>query len=233
MEFGIGNNVELFVWGELYYIELEVELGINALTTLNSNQEKSLLQSKAEFEKQIKNDSELQQIEREFVGSYYSQMYERDELFIKELQRQQRYAILMSLFSFFEARLKSVCVLIEEGFKFKIKLSDLRSNDDLMRYWIYLDKVFEMKVLNILPVFNQINLHKKVRNKIAHQNGLINEGEKNGFGNIQNIKFDKMGIHYQIEILNEEYLTKIMTLMVSFFAQLLTAVDERYKEIEL
>lgn len=136
------EDVTLFDWEYLYSYEIESSVGLSAIRHLNRNQEESLQQTINEFERKL--SEALDKIEEEERSNYYSQIFHLDNLSIKELQRQQRYAMCLSLYSFFEGRLHSICEKIHNEFDFKIALSDLNGKDDLVKYYNYLLKVFEM-----------------------------------------------------------------------------------------
>src|SRR5690606_18946709 len=144
MEFNL-KSIHEFRWSELYVTDIEIRLGITALRKLSINQEEVLLKTKLEFEKIVRNDKTLKSLDSEYKGSYYSQIFQNEELMIKELQRQQRYALILIIFSFFEERLNHICSLIEKKFNSMTKLSELKIKEDIIKYWHYLEKVFEIE----------------------------------------------------------------------------------------
>ena len=224
------SKIYLYEWEKLWYSELDNEIGVDAFRKLNSNQEESLETTKKEFEKIIKNDENLKSLEPEHVGSYYSQIFEREEWIIRELQRQQRYSLILSIYSFFEGRLKSICEMIEKEFDFKIKLKDLNSNDDLMKYWNYLEKVYEIEKVSIEQYFTPIKQYKVVRNIIAHQEGIVptEKLKKVNIGNGLSIK--ELGMKNQIDLKRDEFATYLLDRMEPFLKELLLVVDKRFKE---
>src|SRR5690606_5256063 len=229
MKFDLSKIYE-FNWGELYYTELENELGIDAFRKLNTNQEQSLLQTRQDFKKMIKEDETLNSLEPEHQGSYYSQIFEREEWTIKELQRQQRYAIVLSIFSFFEGRMKHICDLIESRFEFKIKLSDLNNNEDLMRYWNYLEKVYEIENKSLETFFTPIKQQKIIRNVIAHQDGIIREGQIKKVKMVDGINIREIGEKRQIDLGENLYVIYLLNKIEAFFKEVLLLIDKRYKE---
>lgn len=230
------SNIHVFEWDELHFIELETEMGIYAFKILISNQEDSLKAIKEKFHETIKNDEELNSQNDLTRGGYYAAFYEREEMAIRELRRQQRYSICISAFSFFEGRLKFLCNQIEKKFDFKIKIDDLNGNDDLKRYWNYLQKVFEIETSRIEPYFTRLQQQKATRNIIAHQEGWASEYKIKNVKEVAGLKIKKIDTLYQIQILETSYLTYLLDTMNSFFKELLFAINRRYlekiKEIE-
>ena len=156
------KGVYVFEWQDLYFVKFGVEIGIDAFKSLNFNQEESLILIKKNFEDKLKNDVALNSLKPEQKGSYFEQVFERERITILEIQRKQRFAIILSIFSFFEGQLKGVCTLIEQTYNFNIKIDDLNSNEDLLRYWNYLEKVFEIDTLKVEPSFTPIKQQKIV-----------------------------------------------------------------------
>jgi hypothetical protein len=134
-------KVRTFSWGELWSQQIEIEMSIDAMRMLISSQEKSWENMRMKFDDYIQNDSDLNSLDKELQGSYYSQFYQREEQTIEELKRHQRNAACMSIFSFFEGRLKTICQKVEECHDFKIKMNDLAGRDYIQGYWNYLVSV--------------------------------------------------------------------------------------------
>jgi hypothetical protein len=220
-----------FDWTELSYMDFDISNSFSAIRKLNSNQEKSLSESKAELEETIKSIREYNKgREQEFIESYIHHITYDDEIMIDEIQRLQRYSLVMSIFAFYEAQLKSLCSIIEEEFKFKIKISDLNnSKGDLIKYWTYLSNVFEMKTEKLGELFEPLSLQKKIRNLIVHQDGVANEKYAKGFPKINGVSFRKSGESYILQIEENVYIEFLLKQIEIFFKSLLKEVDNRYK----
>lgn len=153
------------------------------------------------------------------------QKYYYNEIIITELQRIQRYSSILSIFSFYESRLKSICRLIENEFEFKIKIKHLNNYEgDLNKYWNYLSKVFEIQTEKIEPLFKPIHEQKKIRNLIAHNNGIITEKIEL----TQGLTLNKVGNNFQIEIDEEKYIGNLLKNIEVFISALLIEIDKRY-----
>jgi len=164
-------------------------------------------------------------------GSYYMQIFERDEMIIREILRQQRYALCLSIFSFFEGRLKALCTVIENKFNFKLKVEDLNGNEDLLRYWNYLAKVFEVEVGPLEKYYTPIRNQKIVRNLIAHQNGIPRPEQVKKINIVRGIALKASGEVHQIIIHDPIYILDLLDRMELFLKELLLAVDGRAAQI--
>ncbi len=225
------SKIFLFSWQELYYYQFQNEIGLEAFKLLNSNQEEALATTKRKFEETIKNDADLKAMDEENWGNYYSQLYEREETTIQELQRVQRYSICLSLFSFFEGRLKAICESIEKEFDAKIKIDDLSGKDDVMRYWNYLVKVYEVDISHAEKFFTPIRQHKQVRNLIAHYNGYTNAETKNKLEPHPGLAFTEVDENvYQLQIKKSEYFLFLIEKMETFLNEILDPLDKRYEQ---
>jgi hypothetical protein len=220
------SKIYLFTWEDLYYTEVENEIGIEAFKRLCANQENSLKTTEQEF-KQLVN-AELSTLQPEDQGSYYMQIFQRDEMMIRELLRQQRYSLCLSIFSFFEGRLKGICSQIEHKFSFRIKVDDLNSNEDLLKYWNYFIKVFELDVDNLEKHFTPIKQQKIVRNLIAHQNGMPRPEQEKKINIVDGIRLEKYEAFCQVIIADPVYIINLLGVMNTFLKELLLAIDKRY-----
>jgi hypothetical protein len=225
------SKIYLFTWEDLYLSELENEIGIEAFKKLNVNQEQSLIITQKEFKETI--EKELKTLPEEEQGNYYMQIFQREELMIKELLRQQRYSLCLSVFSFLEGRLKAICKQVEDMFQFKIKVADLNSNEDITKYWNYLVKVFELDPSNTEPFLTPIKQQKIVRNLIAHQNGMPSKEQEKKIVITKGLELEKFDdIDYcKVLISDPIFIDNLLGKMDGFLKQLLLDIDARYIEI--
>ncbi len=222
--------IYLFTWENLYYAEVENELGVKALKKLCENQEDSLLSTKNEFDLMVR--SEMEKLNPQERGSYYMQIFERDEMVIRTLLRQQRYSLCLSVFSFFEGRLKALCEQIEGRFAYRIKINDLNGNEDLSRYWNYLSKVFELDMDNLEPYFTPIKQQKIIRNLVAHQDGMPRVDQEKKVNIVDGLALEKIDTYSRILITSPSYILNLLDNMDVFLQKLLLSVDERYIAIK-
>jgi hypothetical protein len=218
-----------YKWQELNYLEYENEIGIDSFKTLIASQENALIETNRKFQHQLIEDQDL----RELGTSYYYAYYQSEELAIKELELQQRYAICLSLFSYFEGRINNICNKIHQEFQFKISIKDLRKkDDDISNYINYLEKVYGMDVSKITNASKPIISQKIIRNAIAHHGGYVPKGEAHFLSNIQGLKILECGGERQVKIADVIFFEKLFELIRIFFDILLTSIDIRYEELK-
>jgi len=222
-----------FKWTDLYYIDFNISNSYDALKRINSNQEVSLLESRKTLEAKINSIKEENKLLGSDIDAYINHHFYEDDMVINELEKLQRFSLIMSIFSFYESQLKILCNLIEKEFQFKIKLKDLNNyKGDLFRYWTYLDKVYQVPIGNLQPLFNPINQQKSLRNLIAHHNGIVNEDSINKVHKVDGVLFNKVGNLYYIEIEKDIYINYLLKNIKDFFEELLKVVDNRYIELK-
>ena len=230
MKFSL-KNVHEFRWSELYVTDLEIGLGISALRKLSINQEETLLQTKLKFEKIIRNDKTLQSLDPEHRVSYYLQIFQNEEWMIKELQRKQRYAIILIVFSFFEERLNHICNLIEKRIDSMTKLSNLKIKGDINKYWYYLKKVYQVKTKSLDKYFIRIKQQKIVRNIIAHQGGKVHNKQLKTITLVNGLSTKESNRNIQIDLKESYFINYLLDNIELFLTKLLPLIDDRYKEI--
>ena len=224
------SKINSFEWGELYYFELGIDIGISSFRTLNINIEESFNSTRNRFEQNLNDDETLNSLDEESHASYYSQNFERIEMTINELQRQQRYSICLSMLSFFEGQLKSLSDIIEG--KFNLRVKRVKGKSDLFNYWNYFKNIIELDTDKMELFFNSIEAQKEARNRIAHHGGLVDEDKVNvikiGFG----VSLKAIGSKYQIEITDKSYADYLLDNIEAFFKELLIAINTKYKKQE-
>ncbi|RKS21771.1 hypothetical protein CLV94_2406 [Flavobacterium endophyticum] len=228
------NEMHGFNWTEISYLDFSISNSFSALRKLNVNQEKLLSESKSDLEAKINSIREYNKGgEQEFIESYIHHITYDDEIMIEEIKRLQRYSLVVTIFSFYEARLKSLCEMIEVEFNFKIKINDLNSyKGDLLKYWTYLSKVYEMPTESLQELFDPLIRQKKIRNIIVHQDGIISEKHLKEIPNTHGICFKKSGSLYVLEIEENIYVEFLLKNIMRFFESLLKEIDKKYIQLK-
>lgn len=223
-----------FDWGEISFLNFDISNSFDALRKLNFNQEKSLSESKKDLEETIKSIRDYNKDgEEEFIESYIHHRTYDNEIMIDEIQRLQRYSLVMSIFAFYEAKLKFICNMVESEFQFKIKVNDLNNyKGDLVKYWTYLDKVYEMPSKELEYLFEPINIHKKIRNLIVHHDGIATEKNIKEMPTTGGISFRKNTDLYFLQIEANVYVEFLLKNINLFFESLLKAIDKRYTQLK-
>jgi hypothetical protein len=205
--------------------EHTIHFGAEALRQLSANLESSLLETHKALEIQVE--------DYYGEGTGIAILYNTsDEMMLNELQQQQRYGHCLSIYSFFEGRLKAICEAIEKKHNYKIKVKDLSGGTDLMRYHNYLTKVLEADLSTIEQYFTPINKNKEVRNVIAHQDGLTKNGKlAESIGNPQGFAQWEEGESFRVVLTGPEYTRYLLDKMELCLNELLKIVVKRTQEL--
>ena len=183
----------------------------------------------------LKHKAEVEEDEKFNDGAEHL-LLQLEELVINELERQQYYAYCLAAHASFEGKLRRIISKIESEFDFKDKFSDIKGDSDLNKCRNYFSKVFGMDITKIKNSYDIMCNQKKIKNKIAHYNGIISIVEKI---EISELKIKKMEFEmieekdmFQIK-LNNDYLIDLIVNISSFYKQLIPAIEERYKTLKL
>lgn len=231
MKFGIPNKP--LKWEQLYAIDFEIEIASSALTELNINQEKSLRVTKKIFDDFVENNRQaVESLPEEEQGSFYSHLHYYDAMMISDLQRLQRYSIIIIIFSVFESRLLSLCQEINKEFPEQPKLSEINEKEDLKKYWLYLTKAFCIDSTELQPLFQRFKQQKFLRNIITHHNGILSGKDKNKINITPGINLKSFGDEFIIEIHENVYVEYLLKYLKLFFRELTNKVDDRCRELK-
>lgn len=216
-------------WIELRLIDTEIERSLFAFNQILKSQDELLHEINQKFNKELEYDLEYKSLENN--NSYYQAFYETEKLTIEELEKQQRFSFLLSIFSFHELILKKICLKIKQEFSLKIR-KKLSTESLFDVYYEFLTDVFKINTSKTETYFTIINNQKETRNKIAHQSGYLFENDKEKIKVINGLTI--------IEIENEQYLNidsnylfYLTENISSFYKELIPAIDERYKTLKL
>lgn len=94
------------------------------------------------------------------------------DLYAKQLHL--RYGTLMSLYSFLEISLAKLSNFVREANDIRLMPYDLRGSG-IHKYKAYLEKVVGLELSHLNSIWEDLCSLNKIRNQIAHNNGLINK----------------------------------------------------------
>ncbi|MEZ4941820.1 MAG: hypothetical protein R3D58_13150 [Saprospiraceae bacterium] len=217
-------------WNALFSEEVEIGLGIDALKMLIDSQEKSWDAINKKLDDAIKNDEFLNGLDDELKGSYFTQIYEYELMMLSKLKMAQRHFSCLSIFSFFEGRLKALYTKIENEHNLNPILNNRPGISD---YWGYLTKQYKIDKNEIEPLYTPIKQQQFVRNCIAHNDSYFSKKDINEIFLMNGLRTITVGEFYQLEIYSSDYLLNLLDKMSTFFNKLLRAIDDRYKEIKI
>lgn len=220
------SNIYLYNWEALYAIEMEVQLGIGALRKLMDNQERSLVEVEGAFKQQV--EEELRGMDKREADDYFVQVLNEDRLVLRELRKQQRYSLCVSLFNFFEARISALRTMIVLKFNELPVITQNRGESIIGWHWRYMVDTFGMDTGTILEDFQVIHSVKVLRNFITHQDGMLRDGDLGRMPKgIVGVEVLPLGEVYELQITDLRFFNDLFDRVENFFKIMLKSVDER------
>lgn len=224
---------ELYSWRALEYQREVMEINFNIERKVVLNNENYNKKLREELELFIRTDPKLTEVQVDFKSTQEQNEY-RDFIltdnteFINLILYRQRCSSVLSAFALIEGQLKNLCNLIQEEFGFQILLKNLRSENEFGKYKLYLEKVFGIDFISVESYFSFLDEQKYVRNKIAHNDSLIELEKIKLIDNTFGLNYRKIGGDIELEITDSEYIELIISNGEMLIKGLIKAIDKRY-----
>ncbi len=150
----------------------------------------------------------------------------------------------ITVYSYFEHFYVQICNKLYHDLQLKLKVKDLRADNDIDRCNRYLKKIVDIDLSDINNSINKLNNHRKLRNIIVHHNGNLYKGnydlrenpntEIKTLLNIikeykDEIDFDRFIGRFTIE--DKNFIIEFNNLISEFFKIVIDKVDEKYNKI--
>lgn len=229
------SDIKMPNWWSLEQEKREIEQGIFGLKKMiELNEEAVLKVNKTLEEKRKEFLEEITDEDPEYQNHLESTFLGDEEIHNWELERKQRASLILILYSFFEGKLKSICDLIEKEFEYKIKLADLKNNEDIQHYITYIEKVFGFDIpAESEKYLTPIKQHKIVRNIIAHQDSNFKKNQKNRIQVGNGLELISMnGETGFISLKSDMFANHLVQNIESFFKTVLEELDDHYGKIK-
>lgn len=144
-------------------------------------------------------------------------------------------SLLIVSYSQFEIAFKSICLETEKFISRQIKLKDLQGNDYISRSKVFVEKVLEIDLQDLNTSWSKIKDYQKVRNKIVHNNGRIEQSQVNDFKqildkyeNIKLVEYDAIE-KYHIAITHSDYIVDFCQILNQYLDKIKTRIIEKLK----
>lgn len=226
------SYINSYYWEALYRTKYEVDIGVDAFNLLNENQETSLDDTKKKFANKVEKDEDLKAINPEYRSSYFSQIYGIDLETINELRRSQSYALCLVVFSFFETRLKNVCVEIASQFDLVKRLDNIGEPNEIKKCWQFLTKIYGVNKAGLESHYTRIKQQQEARNLIAHSNGMGKIERMDKISPAPGLKLIKSDIEFLIDFEGSKYISFLIDTLKTFLTELIKSIDDRYRELK-
>ncbi|MCH2488706.1 MAG: hypothetical protein MK211_01035 [Flavobacteriales bacterium] len=215
------SQVRLYEWGNLYWYEDEIFIGLNAISKLITNQEKTLNESLQSLQK-LK-EKKLPEIPDEYRASYEQQFFEDSDKTNYQLRIMQRYSSCLMIMTFFENTLKFLAKEIGNEINNPFSAPKHNAIPETIKFLIQAFKINESVKSK---EYNVIIQQRVVRDSIAHNNGFILKNRINQFKPMEGINLNGEEI-----IIRPEYLNTLIKISQKFYKDLILLIDDRFIEL--
>jgi len=215
------NDIHHYDWGNLWWFEYEIQIGLWALKDLVTNQEEIYLVKKGDF---LKNrEKRLAEIPDEYKDSYAQQFFEDGDRTFAELINIQRNSACLSFFSFLESKLIELLKMMNMEFNVQFEVPTTKVLASLK---VLIEKGFGVSDDNYNGNYDRILNQVIIRNSIAHQDSFIKHEKY--FPKREGIELKGL----KIIISDTSYLTFLIKKAEDLFKELLIAVDKRLTQVK-
>ena len=224
-------------WEYLYHYDEDLSRIFTAEKSLITNSENHTEKVISDLKNSEKNDKILKKDPKTYEegydqSKYFQFHYLLEYDFINIIIQNQRKANVLSVFSLIEGQIQLIANLIESKFDFSIKIKNLNGDGYIDRYWLYITKVFSIDSIKIEKEYNLIKQQKYVRNKIAHNNSVVDEDKVKFINETKGLEIKKKGSKYTFEVCDSCYVMNLIANSEIFFKKLIMEIDIKYAEIK-
>ncbi|WP_165748443.1 hypothetical protein [Cellulophaga sp. Z1A5H] len=222
------NKIVFFEWQELYYLNEEINMELYSLRIYLKENQKLITGIQTILQEEIQNDKNIDP-NWEHFGSYFRHKYQYEEEINTTLMKTHRYSAFLSIMAITESKLLEICQLMEDKKTLSITLKDLPvGRDSLGQYWRFLKNIVNLD--NLEKTYDKIKRFQKLRNRVAHNNGVISDKERKFIIATKGLELPKYG--NQIIISEDSFLTNLLNDTENLFTQLLIFIDDFIKSKE-
>lgn len=220
------NKNYTYEWNTLSLLDLEIKLGIKTLRKIAENQAHFVNSLELDIDTKIANDEVLSTLAHQYQSSYFFQTYNSDIDLMNEIVRFQRYAMVLSIYSFLECRMLELCMVIVEKFGLKEEFDNIHENEFLKKCRKFLTKVCNTNMTDADGCYTILKEQKFTRNKITHENGTFKPKDLNKFKKVDGISSLPVGDgNHLILIENDQYCEFLLNKTESFLISILPEID--------
>ena len=219
-------RVAYYSWSDLFMIDFEIMNSLDAFAKYISGNEELIARINREWLEEIKKDDILNSELHDalFKAQWYSHRFENEELVNKEVTGRHRLWAFVSIYSFFEGKLKELCIKVELKMGAKVKLEDISdARGYVNQYWEYLTVGLKIDDTRAKEYFEKLKSLKTYRNKIVHENGFIEDLKiRESIRKSEGLEVDAGG---HLKIVNVIFLNEVLNNVRLFFQETLKSID--------
>ena len=230
------KDIQEYKFYHLNIIEQDIKYLISAEKKITENSENFGNNLFDELKVRIRADKNLlekpkSEQEEHDQSSYYEHYYGEANIFNRIIVENHRKSAVLSIFSLIEGQMKAICALIQEEFKFDIKVNDFNGSNYLTKSWTFLIKVYGLDKTEIEPLYTKIKQQQYIRNKIAHSNSSIEDHKIELVNSIVGLIAIRNTYNYYIRINDFSYIENLLKDAELLFEILIKKIELRYREL--
>lgn len=211
------NDVYLYQWGEFYYVEQEIRVGLYAIKDLVKYQEQTYKDKRKEFLE--RREEKLAVIQEEYKEQYDSQFFQEEDMGFEELKYIQRNAVCLVFFSFYESKLLKLFRLTKS--KLREEIIEEPKNRIISTMNRYFVRELGIDNTNVEKFYTKIASQINVRNAIAHTQSELSNPKK--FSRAEGLEL----FGSKVKITESKYLINLIDWGNKYFVELLEAIDKK------
>lgn len=212
----------------LHIFEYSIQSSIGTFKKYIEENEKLIKNFDADLKRRISNDDQLKSDDENFNASYYFNKYDLEVQLLNEFKNTHRFSVFISMFSFFEGKLNSLCEVLQEQFSPTAKV---KKGNHLEYYFEFLTEVLQVDNSGWAANYRAIQNLNSLRNKLVHEEGLINEGAKEIVVKTAGLTVHHSGQLFTIDD-DLQFLNDFIDNMDLVFRNLIKSVDNYHKEFK-
>lgn len=155
--------------------------------------------------------------------------YENDVMLVGEFSQILNTSILLSVYGMFENELYTLCCAAGKIVKSKLTPKDLSGQNYIGQCRKYLDKIVELDLSRVEPLWNELVKVQKLRNSIAHNNRKLKDPKPdiiNYISRTEGLRIDHLN---EIYIENDIFMFTFVNKVEEFLTKVIKLIEEQKK----
>ncbi|WP_267402106.1 MULTISPECIES: hypothetical protein [unclassified Chryseobacterium] len=227
-KFGIIPKNEV-VWQEIFLIEYDINLSIDALKAMIDLQDKAYSVVDEELYKKMKatrrNNGFMEENELE---QYITHLHGIEENILIELDNIQTANQIGAIFSVFENKMKMICEKLKKDFNYQFPKKE---GSYIPYFWKILKGFLKEKSVYVEKYYTPIYNKYVIRNILSHQNRVAENKQFEAFKHLEEIEtVESENEHYIVRI-NSQFCEVLLSEINIFFENLILALKARTSNI--
>jgi hypothetical protein len=193
---------------------------------LNHNQE-LILEQKNHVVKNIRKWDLIKSDDPIFPSGF--ERYEDDVMLVGEFNQILNTSILLTVYGMFENELYTLCCAAGKIVNSKLTPKDLSGRNYIGQCRKYLDKIVELDLTRVDPLWNELIKIQRLRNAIAHNNRRLKVPEPDIIDYISRTDGLRIDHLNEIYIENDAFMYSFVNKVIEFLTEAINLIEEQKK----